>query len=141
MPDRRYSRTPDTYGVLAACGSAGVVVVATRTLPPSVDGLVPWWAGVVWAALLTIASIASIVGLKHRSIMQGWLYEVAGRSLLAATMGSYCVALLSVATGWGSAIPILLTGAVALSSLLRVRQVMRKLAEVRAAAQRAEGAS
>lgn len=138
MPDRRYSRTPDTIALLVACALAGAVIAVTRTVPPSVDGLVSWWAGMVWAILLTAAATASLVGLLHRNVLTGWALEATGRSLLAGTMAAYCFALIVAATGWGSALPILITGAIAIASAWRVRQVMSKLAQVREAVRRAD---
>lgn len=138
MPDRRYSRTPDTISVLIACILSGVILAATRTVPPSVDGLVPWWVGMVWSTALALSASASLVGLLHRDVMTGWLLEITGRCVLTGALGAYCLALVVVATSWGSAVPILLTAGVCVASAWRVRQVMRKLAQVREVVRQAE---
>lgn len=133
MPDRRYSRTPDTVGMLSACALSGAVLAVTRTVPTSVEDIVPWPLGFLWAVLLAVSALVSLVGLYHQNQMTGWLLELTGRSLLAGTAGAYCLALVVVADSWGSAVIVLLAASVALGSAYRVLQVVRRLEQVREA--------
>lgn len=140
MPDRRYSRTPDTLAVLTACALAGLLLAVTRTVPGSVDDLVPRWVGLAWAVIFSASATASLVGLLHRDQITGWFLEVFGRIVLAGAAAVYCLALTAVATSWNSTVIICLTGAIAFSSAYRARQVLRRLHEVKDALRKAREA-
>lgn len=136
MPDRRYSRTPDTVAMLVACTVSGVLLAVTRTVPTSVEGIVPWWIGLIWSLLFAGSALVSLVGLLHRDQITAWVLEVTGRWVLAGTAAVYCLALATTATSLGSAAIVALAAAVAAGSAGRAWQVWRRLDQFKAALRR-----
>lgn len=136
MPDRGYSRTPDTRAMLIGCVLSGAVLAVTRTVPTSVEGIVPWWVGLIWALLFTASATASLVGLYHRDQIDAWFLELGGRIVLAGCAGMYTLALVTTATSIGSAVIVALAGAVTFGSAGRAWQVWKRLDQTRAALRR-----
>lgn len=127
MPDRRYSRTPDTRAMLIGCVGSGAYLAVTRTVPTSVEGIVPWWVGLIWAVLFTASALVSLIGLHHRDQITAWFLELGGRIVLAGCAGMYTLALITTATSGGSAVIIALAGAVTIGSAGRAWQVWKRL--------------
>lgn len=136
MPDRGYSRTPDTKAMLIGCVLSGSVLAVTRTVPTSVEGIVPWWVGLIWALLFTAAATSCLVGLYHRDQIDAWFFELGGRIVLAGSAGMYTLALFTTATSIGSAVIVALAGAVTFGSAGRAWQVWKRLDQTRAALRR-----
>lgn len=127
MPDRRYSRTPDTRAMLVGCVASGTLLAVTRTVPTSVEGIVPWWVGLIWAVLFTTSALVALVGLYHRDQINAWFLELGGRTVLAGCAGMYTLALITTATTIGSAVIVALAGAVTIGSAGRAWQVWKRL--------------
>lgn len=136
MPDRRYSRTPDTVALLVGCAVSGVVLAVTGTVPASVEDIVPWWVGLVWALMLAGSALVSLVGLLHRDQVNAWFLEFFGRMILAGCAAVYCLALVTVASSLNSTVIVALSAAVALGSAGRAWQVWRRLDQLKAALRR-----
>lgn len=138
MPDRRYSRTPDTVALLAGCAVSGIILAVTRTVPTSVEDIVPWWVGLIWAVLFASSALVSLLGLFHRNQVNAWFLEFIGRTILAGTAGMYCLALATVASSLGSTVIVTLAGAVTVGSAGRSLQVWRRVDRLRADLRRQE---
>lgn len=132
MPDRRYSRTPDTVATLGACAVSGLTLALTSTVPTSVEGIVPWWMGLTWAVLFTASAMVSLIGLLHPDQIAAWFLEFTGRTILSACAAVYALALVAGAPSLGSAVIIALAVAVAVGSGGRAWQVLKRLDQLRA---------
>lgn len=130
MPERKYSRQPDTIWPLWALALSGIVLTATVELPGSVDDVVPTWLGIVWSLVLSFSAGASILGLYLKKPLNGLLTIAVGRFILSGALFSYAIALVIAATSWGSAIIILLVTSLATSCALAARKAAKQIRQV-----------
>lgn len=134
MPDRmHYGRTPDSICLLAGLALAGAALTIAQQVPASVAALAPHWVALVWSATFTLGAAVALTGLLWRDPLTGWVLELSGRIALACTAVGYAIALLSVASRWGTALIVMIVASIGVASGWRVYQLLRRLENFRAA--------
>lgn len=127
MPDRRrFGRTPDTILLLTALTLAAGVVTIARQAPASVLEIVPLWAALVWSGTLAVGAAVALAGVLWRDELWGWGLELSGRIAVAGTCAAYGWALWSTATTLGSSLLLGLVVGIAIASVVRVWQLVRR---------------
>lgn len=83
-PAARYPADPRVIFILALSVFSGITAFALEAGPETLNALLPRWGVVLWGVLLTLGSLATLIGMTMQN-RDGVLLEQGGSATIAAT--------------------------------------------------------
>lgn len=130
---RRFARHPDTVVLLSLLLFLATATTLTGNVSPAVQKVAPIWLGLVWSGTFALACGIALAGVLWRDPIVGWLMELVGRVTLAITSFGFTFALVAGMSSPGALVAIGFVAAICVSSVVRVKQIVKRLHEFRGA--------
>ena len=95
QPAARYPADPRAVFILALSVFSGLTALTLEAAPNTLEALLPNWGVVLWAVLLTLGSVVTLVGMV-RQTLNGIIAEQVGSVMVGATTVFYSVLVIVV---------------------------------------------